>query len=185
MVNPGDWCIDAGAHIGCYSASLATYVGETGRVLSFEPNKELFECLKHNCPNGHLHNCALGSQKCRKALQRVGQNRGAFWLTNADDGTADIEVVTIDDLNLEKLDFIKIDVEGMEPEVLQGGMNTIGKFKPAMFIEINHGALSRHGFTFSDIVDPLHKMGYKPRFLESEHTFDSAKWPQLDVVFTA
>ena len=47
----------------------------------------------------------------------------------------DVELITIDSLNLDKLDFIKIDVEGYEPLVIEGGINTIKKYKPIITLE--------------------------------------------------
>jgi hypothetical protein len=71
-----------------------------------------------------------------------------------------IKVTTIDSLTLPKLDFIKLDVEGDELNVLIGGYNTITKFKPKMFIEINEHTLKRKGLTSLDLFNWLDKNGY-------------------------
>lgn len=60
--------------------------------------------------------------------------------------------IKIDDLNLEECKFIKIDVEGREPKVLEGAQKTINRFRPYILCEINTGALNHHGFTKKDIL---------------------------------
>jgi hypothetical protein len=96
-----------------------------------------------------------GYCKVLRPTNNVGMNF-CEEVANADS----IKVTTIDSLTLPKLDFIKLDVEGDELNVLIGGYNTIKKFKPKMFIEINEHTLKRKGLTSLDLFNWLDKNGY-------------------------
>ncbi len=69
------------------------------------------------------------------------------------------------DNDVERLDFIKIDVEGYELEVMRGGRNTIEKHKPIIQFEYNKQASQNGKWTFSQVYDLLWECGYKSYFL--------------------
>jgi hypothetical protein len=69
-----------------------------------------------------------------------------------------VRVVTIDQLNLNACDFIKIDVEGMEEEVLRGGVQTISKYQPIIYAECNRADQAE------SLVRQIHAMGYDMYF---------------------
>ena len=74
----------------------------------------------------------------------------------------EVDVVTIDSLNLSGLDFMKIDVEGFEINVINGGLKTIEKFKPTITLECwsNHNGGTSLEYT-EELFKPLIEMGYK------------------------
>lgn len=161
-INDGDTVLDAGANIGCYSFAFLNKIGEKGNVLCFEPSEESFECLVHNLgkySNVYLYQKALGSKIGSCKIIRENNNVGMNFCEELKNGI-ELNVVNIDSLGLEKLDFIKIDVESYELDVLIGGYNTINKHKPTMFIEINESTLSRKGLTKLDIFGWLEKNNY-------------------------
>ncbi len=149
FINPGYFVIDAGAFIGTHSVAFSSMVGELGKVLAFEPRKNIAEILKKNssisiCKNIEVMKFALGSKSgiAKINLSPISEQRnfGAMSLTEGlidDDAFEEVKLITIDSLNLEKIDFIKVDVEGMESEVVNGAKKTIGKNRPFIFIECN------------------------------------------------
>jgi FkbM family methyltransferase len=161
-IKEGDIVLDAGANLGCYSFAFLNKIGDNGHLYAFEPATETYECLEHNLntfDNATLFNMALSYKKGYCKVLRPTNNVGMNFceeVANADS----IKVTTIDSLTLPKLDFIKLDVEGDELNVLIGGYNTIKKFKPKMFIEINEHTLKRKGLTSLDLFNWLDKNGY-------------------------
>ena len=84
------------------------------------------------------------------------------------DGGEEIETITIDSLNLESCDYMKIDVEGFEPLVLIGAEQTIKKFKPTILFESNHKVISKEmaekfglSYPVETSFDILKSYGYK------------------------
>lgn len=167
-VKPGMVCVDAGAHIGTETIWLANQVGFNGRVICFEANPTAFQCLKYNClglKNVEIHNKALGSRDGYVDIVEVKDNYG---MSFTKEGTT-VPMTRIDDMGLDKCDFIKIDCEGAEPDILEGATETIKKFKPILFIEINNEALERNGYRCNDVFDKLNIFGYSYRNIyESE-----------------
>jgi FkbM family methyltransferase len=160
-IKPGDTVVDVGGCIGdnTIAYARATAGAETGQVLAFEPNPKAFECLRRNM-TGHshvqCHNLGLSDEFNRMDLA-VDQNAGASHLKS---GTT-IEVAPLDQWNLPRLAFMKIDAEGMELRVLKGAAETIARCRPVMFIEINPGALGRQGTTAEEVRAWLVAHGYR------------------------
>ena len=181
LLKPGDTVVDAGAFIGDYTVRMAKAVGETGSVLAFEPNLDAYVCLEVNCrdcPQVRLEHCALSDIETTKSVF-VESNVGASHLINARNEGPTIRTRTLDSFNLQHCDFIKIDIEGFEVFALRGAVETIKKFRPKIFIELNDSALSRYGFTKNDILKPLMGIGYRLEFIDPKHNLS---YPQLDVL---
>lgn len=159
-VKEGDAVIDCGAFIGDQTIGYAKKVGANGKVIAFEPNPIAFECLEYNLElfkNVELRNEGLSDSNGKINLVEVPTNAG---MTFAEKSKKGIKCVTIDSLKLEKLDFIKIDAEGFEHNILKGAEKTIKKFKPKMVIEINNFALLRNGTSNNDVYIYLNELGY-------------------------
>src|SRR5579863_4652850 len=188
-LKPGDTAIDVGAMLGAYSHGFKRAVGSDGRVLAFEPNPIAYECLVHNCPGVGCYNVALVDQDrlCSvKASDVYPLNVGASEVF-FDEHSA-IPMKCLDTFWKDKADYghiklLKVDVEGMEPNVIAGGLEAIRSHRPVIFIEINHMALFRNGYRWHHVVDPLTDMGYRPKFIGEGHNFREQDWPQLDVIF--
>ncbi len=138
--------VDAGANIGLVSIPIAQAVlPRNGLVYAFEVQRMLFYALcgsaaLNDLDNLIVKNLALGSTAgllhAGKPDYSQAQDFGLFSLVNQAENQADqIEVVTIDSLGLPRLDFLKIDVEGMEIDVLKGSRNTIQQHLPWCWIE--------------------------------------------------
>lgn len=148
-IEPGSVVLDIGAFIGTHTLAFSRFVGNSGRVLSFEPQTNSFATLARNVESNELQNVEIFnvgvSDSCRSIVlnnQRGGniRNYGGLKLlfdSNLSSTSVGIEILTIDTLNLPTLSVVKIDVEGMELEVLKGGVETIRGLKPTIFVECN------------------------------------------------
>jgi FkbM family methyltransferase len=157
-IKPGDTVIDAGAFIGDHTIAYLNRVGKTGHVYAFEPNKEAFDCLCHNCPGALVFNAGI-SDKEETLSYETNPNAGASRIKLS--GKTKIQTVLLDSLKIQNVKFIKIDVEGFELNALRGALKTVQEFKPTMWIEINRGALEANGTSPYEVESFLEKLGYK------------------------
>ena len=174
---------DIGAFIGDHTIFYSNAVGEKGKVYAFEPSKEAFECLDYNLnykPNTFVYNMALGNTKGYVSTNEVEDNAGMNFITESEKG---VILDTLDNFvennNITQIDFIKIDVEGYELEVLKGAEKSINKFKPTLLIELNDLTLYRAGISRKDIFDFLDKNGYIYRNIYKEKGIDEY---QMDLI---
>lgn len=161
-LHSGGIAVDVGACIGDTALTLSKAVGEAGMVIAIEPNPEAYECLKFNrdllMPNVQVVFGAVGDKQGTVRFH-ASPNAGASHVTDG----GDIPLNTLDNLlfDIGQVDFIKIDVEGYEPNVLRGAAKTLSKYKPDLLLEVNRGALERAGFHPEDIYYELGRYGYK------------------------
>ncbi len=144
-VQEGDTVLDIGANIGTHTLWFANKVGESGFVMAFEPQRLLFQTL---CANMALNSikhvdCKQLGVGYSKRLVTVPvldplkeNNFGGLSIDGHSEGEP-VAICRVDDIGLSRCDFIKMDVEGMEPEALQGAMNTIVKCRPVLYIELD------------------------------------------------
>lgn len=149
LVRPGDIVLDVGAFLGTHTLALATMVGSAGRVHSFEPRAAIRAVLESNVQRNGLvqvlvHACALGAQAKELVLPAIDikgeANFGGLALESCqDDGqpTETIRIERLDDLGLGRVDFVKIDAEGMEAEVVEGGKALLAACHPVLVAECN------------------------------------------------
>lgn len=160
--------IDGGAHVGTWTRVMAA---RFERVLAVEPSPDTAECLIANVTaaaltNVEVHQAALGQGKGRvtMALDAANQQRANTGARFARAG-GDIPVVTIDSFRLDRLGFLKLDVEGSEPFALAGAADTIATCKPIILFE-NKRLWTRHfGLPKDAVARILQGHGY--RHLES------------------
>jgi FkbM family methyltransferase len=144
LCGPGDFVIEVGANMGAHTVPLAMRVGPQGRVLAFEPQRLVFQNLCANVALNSLQNvdcywAALGSKDGVLTVPEPDptqvNNFGGVTLIGIQQGRQ-IDCHMLDRyLSLPRLQLIKIDVEGMEADVLSGGKELIGKFKPRLYLE--------------------------------------------------
>ena len=143
LLPPAGTVIDVGANIGVHSVFFARTVGPQGRVLAFEPQRQAFQLLSANAAlNG------LTQLRCERAA--VGPKRGEILVPDLDPDAANnfggislndegggepVPVLRLDDFDLAACDLIKIDVEGMECEVLAGARDTAILHAPLLYVE--------------------------------------------------
>ena len=144
--------VDGGANIGFFTVPVAHRTqGRGTRIISFEPQRQLFQALGGSLAiNGYrhvyLHNCGLGAEPGIAQLPAVdysmAQDFGTVSLS--DETTVDehgwmndrvVDVTSIDAMDLPRLDFFKLDVEGYEVPALTGAIRTIQKYQPWIWVE--------------------------------------------------
>ena len=150
-----DVVFDIGSNIGAFTVPFAKKVGELGQVYAFEPQKVIYELLQDNVnknklKNVKVFNVGIGKKKEELELNEidyseVGNFGGVSFKYDSSSFTKNIKnkkyKVKIKNLNefmeIEKCNFLKIDVELMELDILTGGKNFLKKFRPILWIE-NH-----------------------------------------------
>jgi FkbM family methyltransferase len=166
--------IDCGANIGAFSVSWARHMSGWGWVMAIEAQERLFYALAgnlalNNCLNAQALHAAVGAEPGRMMMPQPDYTRagsfGSLELRAGPDNepigqpvdyakTVPVRVVSLDALAPHRVDLIKIDVEGMEFEVLCGARDVLTRFKPILLIEAHKGdvaavrdVLHRHGYT--------------------------------------
>lgn len=143
MVQPGNVVVEAGANCGAHTLVLSELVGERGIVYAFEPQRVVFQTLCANVAlNGRTNvQCrmeAVGEEPGQIAVPSLDynteQNFGGLGLGDYENGES-VPVTTVDSLKLPHCDLLKVDVEGMELDVLKGAVETIGKCRPILYVE--------------------------------------------------
>lgn len=129
--------LDIGANIGAIAQALEVS-GFT--VEAFEPQPEVHELLKQNM-KGKAHNVALASKAGTTVMPNLDyaavNNFGGISINTASKsrGAIKVPVATLDSFNFQNVGLMKIDVEGFEEEVLKGGVETIARCSPLMYVE--------------------------------------------------
>ena len=135
LIQPGDTVLDIGANIGYYTSIASRLVGSQGKVYAFEPKRRNFEILEWNATNSDAGNIvcinqAIANYTGETTLYLSPENLGhhSFLGSINFDETHTIAVTSADEYFLEnpdKIDFVKIDVEGAEQAVLEGMQNIL------------------------------------------------------------
>ena len=171
LINENYICFDIGANIGETTMNFAR-LAPKGKVFSFEPVPFLFQRLKtnlelNNFPSVFLNNLAVSDKEEELFFEKpVDNNSAGISLNKEKSNTSQVVHSTTIDLfvsanNIDKIDFMKIDVEGFEYFVINGGLNTLKKFKPVLFIEIDNKNLSKNNSSEKELLSQLkNDLGY-------------------------
>ena len=171
IIKPGDICWDIGANIGFYTCLLAAQVGNNGMVVAFEPASRTYGYLKENISLNQFTNVTV----VNKGLGDTQEQRHLYYSEAVlAEGTASLKYVngraaservtldTIDNLfrELSAPNFVKIDVEGYQLEVLKGGEYYLKTHAPLLIAELKDvGETNRDAFT--EIEDYVTYLGYQ------------------------
>jgi FkbM family methyltransferase len=181
--------LDVGAHIGIFTLKASRQVGPGGKAIAFEPNPETAALLRDNVSANHLGNVTVEEIACTDKDQQLTlyaapiNNTGASSLskTNASYGDAprpfQVRGRPIDDvvreLNLDRVDAIKIDVEGAELQVLKGAEETLKRFHPKIVLEVLPAQLASFHTTPQQVAAFIKSTGYT---IGSPLTKDATDW---------
>lgn len=168
-VRPGDFILDIGANLGDHTIAYSDWVGSDGHVVACECNPEAVECLRRNVANRRnveVFPYAIHSKETTLYFEEQS-NTGASFVSTMIKGQP-VKAYSIDGMFLAQLDYLKIDAEGSEVEILKGGLETINRCHPVIVTEVNRSALMRAGTTEEALLDILRKCRYewKPLFGE-------------------
>jgi FkbM family methyltransferase len=161
VVRPGDVVIEVGANIGVHTVRLAQLVGPPGRVHALEPQRLVFQTLCANLALNSITNTdcylqAAGSSTGELPVPIIDYERpnnfggiplgtDAPWRSEGGDSAVEVVPLVMLDhtfATLPRLRLLKIDVEGMELDVLQGGRELIMRTRPALYVENDRPAKS-------------------------------------------
>ncbi|WP_413319059.1 FkbM family methyltransferase [Agrococcus sp. 1P02AA] len=200
LVRPGDVCIDVGAAYGMYSYPLAHLVGPSGAVHSFEPQRKAHALLRAGSAlagarirltrsgigrsageaeivlpirfglpiHGHAHlvDGLLERSQPRRWHSRTKRIR--------------VPVTTIDEVcaarGIERVRFIKVDVEGFEPGVVHGASRVIQRDRPSLLLEVEDRHLERYSTTAAAFTSSLRELGYRM------HVWRDDRWQRVERV---
>ena len=163
LLGPGDVVVEAGANFGALTVPMAQLVGPQGMIYAFEPQRLVYQGLTANIALNSLPNvttmhaglgAAYGSLHVPILDPTHRQSFGGFSITGHSAGEK-VAVLTIDSLELAQCRMIKVDVEGMECEVLEGARETIARLKPILYVENDRPEYS------SRLIAQIQDMGYR------------------------
>jgi FkbM family methyltransferase len=163
VLQPGQIVLDIGANIGTHTVFFAQKVGPAGTVFAFEPQRVLFQILCANVTLGSLTNvhtrqAAVGSQAGTVSVPTLNYagagNFGGVSLEGQTQGE-NVPLLTVDQLGLTACHLIKIDVEGMESDVLAGAEQTMRQHRPIVYVENDREAKS------AALIEQLFALDYR------------------------
>jgi FkbM family methyltransferase len=177
-IAPDAVVFDVGAHAGQFTKLFAR-MAPRGRVYAFEPGSYARAILRAAVRANRLANVtilplALGEASGVAVLTVPVKRSGSYGfglahIGNGGGGAAEIELVgmaTLDQvaeaLGIERLDFIKADIEGYEQRLIKGARKTLARFKPALLIEFDETRLARAGDSIAPLWNELIALGYCP-----------------------
>jgi len=181
-IKPGHTVFDVGANIGSHTLAFSRLVGPTGLVVAIEPERHNFYTLCGNVAVNNIRNVfcfqqALGKETGSIDIPEIDEattnNFGAIDLTRDYSKFPHYPVTlnTLDNIGVDKCDFIKIDVEGMEKAVIEGAINKINKFKPILYVEDDRTEKSQE---LREYIKSLDYKIYKhyPRFFNPQNFYE-------------
>jgi FkbM family methyltransferase len=181
MLRPGMTVVDVGANIGYYLLLFQQAVGDSGTVVCIEPSEENLPELRRNIaanPRGtiDLHEVALGADEGEIGI-RSGINSGVVEIEAAEHV---VRIRRLDTLVTERVDMLKIDVEGYEGQVLAGAGSLLERDRPAIFLELHPHIIPRFGYSLRGILDDLARFYGDIRLYEKLDDHGSL-WAKLSV----
>jgi FkbM family methyltransferase len=168
----GDVVIEVGANVGAHSLIISKIIGPNGSLDAFEPTDYAFKKLQTNfslnpalSQNTNLHQLYVSNAENLKSKHKIRSS----WIVNKSDEIANKmdeeyigEIVTLDQffIDLDRLDFLKIDVDGFDFKVLEGAKGIIQRLRPTVFIELSEIDLNRNDSSVKDIINYFDEINY-------------------------
>jgi len=198
LLNPGDTAIDVGAHIGFFTMQMAAAVGATGRIYAFEPSPAA-DLLERSLTENRFEDrvvfrrAAVGASEGSATLIFPAEtlNSGGAYLLR--DGGAplaghlkkEVPLVALDRLDLRRpVRFIKMDVEGAEPQVVRGAERILREDRPVILSELHPAQLERASATTADeFLAHMRALGYRAQTLDGAQIDRAPDVTLLSVLF--
>ena len=179
VFSEGDVALDIGANIGWYSLLLNKLMPKKSSIIAFEPDPLNYELLTNNitlnrASNVTAVNCALSDKKeIKKLYQYASKNLGRHSLLDINEGDyVEVQAFVLDDylkennIPLDKIKFIKIDIEGYEYFALRGAGEVLSKVD-CLISEFVPGHMEKGGVEPGLLVDLLTEKGLKSHIMEA------------------
>lgn len=190
-IRPRMTCLEVGANIGYFLLIEAKIIGKGGKIYGLEPDPRSFKILKENIKinrikdNVEIYNIAAGNKEGKeKFFLSNHYNLSGFTedKSNSDGKWIDVKIVKLDNfLKGKKIDFLRMDVEGYEFEVLKG-MKDLLKNVQGMFIEVHHKILKDLGTRPEEFYEWIFKQGFRIKVAFSPYRKDNVYTNQKDFV---
>lgn len=192
FLRPGDWFIDCGAHVGLFTMLASRITNGDVNILAIEPNPQTLTYLRNNLLSCHTDKTEViagaALNKSGKANLSVGkEGRSAYSSVEIEvsRNTVSVDTFTIDDLlesrGIEKVQFMKLDVEGAEQSVLSGALKSVKAGRlPVVMVEFTESTLNQMGMSTGDLRASWEAVGYRFYRLDEEelrltpYVFDGA-----------
>lgn len=176
LAPPAGVVADVGGHHGAFTLLAAEKVGPLGRVLAFEPNPAPRHRLVRNVAVNDLRHVTVYAEALSDRVERARlflsgdssrSGNASLVLRDGVDGSAgtvEVEAALLDDVveeaGIDRLDVMKIDVEGSEHRVIEGGRGALDAFRPAVIFEVNGLTRTAAGFS-APAIESLRRLGYR------------------------
>ena len=188
----GKEIIDVGANNGNFAVDFAHLVGNNGKVHSFEPQRVIYYQLCANVflnglTNVYCHNVAVGDTNKFVKIESPNYfeknepvNYGSAEITE-NDGEL-VKCKMLDHYNFEDVVFIKIDVQGYEPFVIDGAIQTINKHRPYLFVEFEDHLLRKQDSSEENLQSKIELLDYIVKPFQPDILYNSYSGKCLDYV---
>ncbi len=190
-LQPGAVVFDVGANFGYYSVTLASEMRGKGRVFAFEPCRATYLRLETNIALNHLESMisavpyGLSDNPGVAYLEEVEGNSGATAISAQGKGES-IKLDTLDHFcevnNIDRIDIMKIDVEGSELRVLEGAKTMLSRSHPRIMIEFNSSALVAAGTSAEQLEGLLRDFGYELFATNRDHLLPFQRDPRKPIL---
>lgn len=169
-------CLDVGGNIGYYTLLESNIIGNGGKVIAIEPSPPNFQHLKKNLEiqdtqNVDAYNFAAGDVDGTVNFLVYQESNGSFTIPDGETTNLPGELIKVkakrldtflDEINIEHVDFVRMDVEGYESHIIQGMKNTIQKSKPMFQIEVHASLLGKEGTR--NFLKDFQNFGYEAKY---------------------
>jgi FkbM family methyltransferase len=190
VLSPGSVFVDAGANVGIYTVIASKLVGETGKVLAFEPAAETYPTLDRNVEinkmaNVKVFHAAISDKPGTARFYHVNNAPNSYSLGADGEKTAfeEVSVVTLEDVfrseGINRFDLMKIDVEGAEELVLRGGKSLITQMRPEIIFEMTADKPQKLGLEQDGAWKLLQEWGYEFLVVEQNGSLTPITSPQI------
>ena len=180
LVKEGDIVLDVGANIGYYSVLISKLIGESGQIFAFEPTKYFGTVLKNNLNENKIDNVEILEYGLSNTIQEleidIGPSSATMHSPEGYDSVItkeNIKLTTLEEFvkekNFNKIDFIKIDVDGHEPLFFEGAWSVLDTYNPIILCEISHLHYFEAGTTAWDFYRMVRKHKY---YIYNEDTME-------------
>lgn len=194
LLKPGDIIFDVGANFGYYSIILSSALRKQCSVHAFEPNPPTYERLLRNIELNDLseviatHRLGFSDVGGTGHMIERADNSGAATIDTTQQG-GDAVLTTLDNFcgahGIDRIDFMKIDIEGFEERLLHGGSESFRRLKPIILIELNRPTLARENSSVERVADLLGQFGYKLYASQRRKLLPMRRLPKGDEIVNA